>query len=165
MGISKDSSPPPPGRRVLDSDELGLLLLLLIGSGDPRHGYDLIKDVKARSGGNYAPSPGILYPRLGLMVDQGLLTSAAPDEARRAYGLTGEGLAYLEEHKDEAHGVLARIEALRFRGANLSAGPVGRAMQNLKTALGQKLVGDPTRELQLDVAEIVDEAVRKIERL
>jgi hypothetical protein len=35
----------------------------------------------------------------------------------------------------------------------------------LKTALGQKLVGDPTRELQLDVAEIVDEAVRKIERL
>ncbi|ATU92960.1 PadR family transcriptional regulator [Phyllobacterium zundukense] len=152
-------------RRMLDSDELGLLLLLLIEGSDPRHGYDLIKEIKRRSGETYAPSSGIVYPRLALMMDQDLLQSSAPDVQKRAYHLTEQGMRHLEEHRDEAQGVLARIEALRFRGANVSAGPVGRAMQNLKTALGQQLAGDPPRELQLDVAEIIDEAVRKIERL
>jgi hypothetical protein len=38
-------------------------------------------------------------------------------------------------------------------------------MQNLKTALGQRLAGTPDKELLLSVAEIIDEAVHKIERL
>ncbi|MFF0951729.1 PadR family transcriptional regulator [Rhizobium leguminosarum] len=155
----------PAGRRMLDGDELGYLLLLLMEGEVPRHGYDLIKEIKTRSGGNYAPSSGIVYPKLSTMMDQMLLSSSAPSDQKRAYVLNADGKHYLDEHRTEAQGVLARIEALRFRGTDVSAGPVGRAMQGLKTALGQKLAGDPTRDLQLDVADIIDEAVRKIERL
>lgn len=158
-------TPSSSGRRMVDSDELGLLLLLLLENGEQRHGYDLIKEIKNRSGGNYAPSSGIVYPSLALLMKQDLLTSAAHDDQRRAYLITEQGQKHLAERRDEAQGVLARIEALRFRGADVSAGPVGRAMQSLKTALGQRLAGEPVRELQLDVAEIIDEAVRKIERL
>ncbi|MGR9250751.1 PadR family transcriptional regulator [Rhizobium leguminosarum] len=155
----------PAGRRMLGGDELGYLLLLLIEGEVPRHGYDLIKEIKTRSGGNYAPSSGIVYPKLSTMMDLQLLSSSAPSDQKRAYVLNAAGKHYLDGHRAEAQGVLARIEALRFRGTDMSAGPIGRAMQGLKTALGQKLVGEPTRDLQLDVADIIDEAVRKIERL
>ncbi|MBB4276300.1 PadR family transcriptional regulator [Rhizobium mongolense] len=152
-------------RRMLDGDELGFLFLLLLDDGDARHGYDLIREIKTRSGGNYAPSSGIVYPRLALMSDLGQIESRQAQEKRRAYSLTQTGRSFLHEHLDEAQGVLARIEALRFRGSSVAAGPVGRAMQNLKTALGQRLAGTPDKELLLSVAEIIDEAVHKIERL
>ncbi|APO72173.1 PadR family transcriptional regulator protein (plasmid) [Rhizobium gallicum] len=160
-----DSQAASSPRRMLDGDELGFLLLLLLDDSDARHGYDLIREIKTRSGGNYAPSSGIVYPRLALMSDLGQIESRQAQEKRRAYSLTQTGRSFLHEHLDEAQGVLARIEALRFRGSSVAAGPVGRAMQNLKTALGQRLVGTPDKELLLSVAEIIDEAVHKIERL
>ena len=137
--------------------------MLLLKEGHS-HGYDLIKDLKTRSGGKDVPSSGIVYPRLATMVEAGYVTSETKGK-RRAYRLTEVGAEFLMEHLEEAHGVRARIEALRFRGSSLAAGPVGRAMQNLKTALGQKLAGEPDKDLLLGVAEIIDQAVHKIERL
>lgn len=150
-------------RRMLDGNEMGLLLLLLLKEGQS-HGYDLIKDLKTRSGGNYVPSSGILYPRLATMVKAGYVTSEIEGK-RRTYRLTEDGAEFLLEHLEEARGVRARIEALRFGGGSSAPGPVGRAMQNLKTALGQKLAGEPDKDLLLSVAEIIDQAVHKIERL
>ena len=152
-------------RRMLDGDELGLLLMLILDGDDARHGYDLIREIKTRSGGNYAPSSGIVYPRLALMSGLGHIELGEPQEKRRSYSLTPKGRSFLHERLDQARGVFARIEALRFRGNSVAAGPVGRAMQNLKTALGQKLAGAPEKELLLSVAEIIDQAVHKIERL
>ncbi|MEF0942965.1 PadR family transcriptional regulator [Rhizobium sp. BR 362] len=165
MPAEKNHSQQTSSRRVLDSEELGLLLMLLIEGTDGRHGYDLIKEIKNRSGAIYAPSSGIVYPRLTILVETGYLAASSPEEQRRTYELTAAGEGYLEVNRSEAQGVLARIEAMRFRGGGVTAGPVGRAMQNLKTALGQTLSGEPSRQLQLDVAEIIDDAVRRIERL
>ena len=61
------------GRRgMFGREELRLLLLSLI-SEEARHGYDLIKVLEERSGGHYAPSPGVIYPSLALLADEGLL--------------------------------------------------------------------------------------------
>src|ERR1700743_940751 len=51
------------GRRrgLYDSEELRLVLLSLIAE-EPRHGYDLIREIEERTGGEYVPSPGVIYP-------------------------------------------------------------------------------------------------------
>jgi DNA-binding PadR family transcriptional regulator len=152
------------GRRVIEGDELRLVLLLLI-SNEPRHGYALIGDIKSRTDGNYAPSPGVVYPILSALEEQGYIELQASKGSKRPYSLTASGRQHLEDHETEATGALARIEALRFKGSHVAAGPVGRAMQSLKTALGQCLQGTPDRQLLLSVADIIDDAVRRIERL
>src|SRR5688572_8081373 len=90
-----DSQAASSPRRMLDGDELGILLLLLLDDCDARHGYDLIREIKTRSGGNYAPSSGIVYPRLALMSDLGQIESRQAQEKRRAYSLTQTGRSFL----------------------------------------------------------------------
>jgi hypothetical protein len=38
-------------------------------------------------------------------------------------------------------------------------------MQNLKTALAQRLAGEPDKKTLFEIADFIDEAARKIERL
>jgi hypothetical protein len=47
----------------------------------------------------------------------------------------------------------------------MEAGPVARAMQNLKTALGQRLSSEADKKILFEIADLIDEAARKIERL
>ena len=56
----------PPGRRgagCSNAASLRLVLLKLIAD-EPRHGYDCIRAIEEMTGGEYAPSPGIVYPTL-----------------------------------------------------------------------------------------------------
>ena len=59
-------------RRMFEGGELRLVMLLLIEQ-EPRHGYDIIREIEARTGGAYAPSPGIIYPTLTLLEETGLI--------------------------------------------------------------------------------------------
>ena len=63
----------------------------------PRHGYEIIKALEERSGGQYAPSPGTVYPTMQYLEDQGLVR-AEQEAERRVYGLTDAGRAALETH-------------------------------------------------------------------
>ena len=63
-------------RRMFESGELRLVLLKLIAD-EPRHGYDLIRAIEELTGGEYAPSPGVVYPTLTLLQDMGLIEEAA----------------------------------------------------------------------------------------
>ena len=56
-------------RRMFDGGELRLVLLKLI-QDEPRHGYDLIKEIEELTGGAYAPSPGVVYPTLSMLADR-----------------------------------------------------------------------------------------------
>ena len=56
--------------RMLASGDLRLVALYLIEE-QPRHGYDLIKAIEDRSGGFYAPSPGVVYPALTFLAKAG----------------------------------------------------------------------------------------------
>ena len=48
--------------RVFDSGELKLVILAMIAE-KPRYGYELIKDLGERVGGDYSPSPGVSIRR------------------------------------------------------------------------------------------------------
>ena len=74
--------------------------ILLALADDDRHGYAIIQDVAARTGGELQMSAGTLYRSIHRMLDQGLLveTSDRPapdedDERRRYYRITPFGAA------------------------------------------------------------------------
>ncbi len=149
---------------MFDAGELRLVLLLLIEQ-QPRHGYDLIRAIEERTGGAYAPSPGVIYPTLTLLEDQEHIAPAVSDSAKRLFAITDAGLAHLAEHRGEAEMAMARLDVLGAERSRIDAGPVSRAMQNLKAVLQQRLAEVADKQLLFDVAELIDEAARKIERL
>lgn len=152
------------GRRMFDGSELRLILLKLIEE-QPRHGYDLIREIEERSGGAYAPSPGVIYPTLTLLDDMGQVEAKA-DGTRKAFAITEAGSAELKEKAEEVEALFQRLAALGEHQARTSGGPIRRAMGNLRAVLQERLGGsevDP--ETLHQVADILDEAARKIERL
>ena len=86
------------GRRAGRGDIRAAILFLL--AEEPRHGYDLIREIAERTDGSWRPSPGAVYPALQLLEDEGLVAIAAEGGRRRA-SLTEEGRAHVAEHADE----------------------------------------------------------------
>jgi hypothetical protein len=61
--------------RMFDAGELRLVILALVAE-KPRHGYEVIKGLSERVGGDYSPSPGVVYPTLALLEDTGLASAS-----------------------------------------------------------------------------------------
>lgn len=165
----------PPGRgrgrrrgrqRMFGSGELRLVLLKLIAD-EPRHGYDLIRAVEELTYGDYAPSPGIVYPTLTLLQDMGLIEEAQAEGPRKPFQVTDEGRKHLEEKADEVDALFERLEeefAPRERGGG--GPPIGRAVGNLMNALSHRIGRDGIdEELLHEIATILDEAAQRIERV
>src|SRR5207342_32985 len=67
-------------------------LILAVLATKPMHGYEVITELEAQSGGRWRPSAGSIYPTLQQLADEGLVTSEEID-GRRVYALTDEGKA------------------------------------------------------------------------
>lgn len=152
-------------RRMFDGSELRLILLKLIEES-PRHGYDLIREIEERSGGAYAPSPGVVYPTLTMLDDMGLTEEQKSEGAKKQFAITGEGKTHLAERAGEVEALFERLSQLGEARARHSGGPIRRAMGNLRAVLQERLTAEGVDADTLhDVAAILDEAARKIERL
>jgi DNA-binding PadR family transcriptional regulator len=90
------------GRRRHRRGDIKYALLELLAE-QPRHGYELIKELEQRYGGFYRPSPGTVYPTLQLLEDEGHLTSESV-EGKRVYTITDSGRQLLEEHRRQNPG-------------------------------------------------------------
>src|ERR1700710_696295 len=84
-------------RRVFDHGDLRFILLSMIAAR-PAHGYDLIKALEERMGGGYSPSPGVIYPTLTMLEEQGYAISRAAD-GKKLYQATVEGQAFLQANQ------------------------------------------------------------------
>jgi DNA-binding PadR family transcriptional regulator len=152
-------------RRVFDSGELKLVLLKLIAD-QPRHGYELIRAIEELTGGFYVPSPGVVYPTLTLLQDIGQIEEAQSDSARKPFAVTQEGTKQLEEKKDDVAALFARLAEFANARERADGGPVRRAMGNLRAVLINRLErGEAKGETLHEIAAILDDAARKIERL
>lgn len=152
-------------RRLFDSAELRLVLLKLIGD-QPRHGYDLIRAIEEQSGGAYAPSPGVVYPTITLLQDMEHISELEAEGTRRRFTITDTGKALLIEKADEVEALFARLAALAEESGASDRSPVRRAMMNLHMALRIRMArGEANADLAHDVAAILDDAARRIERL
>jgi DNA-binding PadR family transcriptional regulator len=150
--------------RMFESGELRLVLLKLIAD-EPRHGYDLIRAIEDLTGGEYAPSPGVIYPTLTLLQDMGLIEEAAGEGPRKPFQVTDEGRNHLEEREEEVEALLERLRDLAPREGSGAGPAIGRAVKNLMTALRHRIGRDGLDDdLLHEIAGILDEAAQKIER-
>jgi DNA-binding PadR family transcriptional regulator len=151
-------------RRMFDGGELRLVLLKLIAD-KPRHGYDLIRAIEERTGGAYAPSPGIVYPTLTMLSEMGLVDEQLADGARKLFAITPEGTAHLVEHDAEVVATLARLDALGAMRERTDAVPIRRALHNLRSVLQSRLGEGLDKDRMHDAVALIDEVAQKIERL
>lgn len=151
--------------RIFDGGELKLVLLKLIAE-QPRHGYDLIRAIEERTGGGYAPSPGIVYPTLTLLGDLGFIEEQQAEGTRKLFAITAAGEAHLAERASEAGALFSRLDALGAQAERTDSVPLRRAMHNLKSVLRHRLESESlTRDQIHEAVAFIDEAARKIERL
>jgi DNA-binding PadR family transcriptional regulator len=151
-------------KRMFEGGELRLVLLKLIAD-QPRHGYELIKAIEEMTGGEYAPSPGVVYPTLTMLEDMGLIAEKKSKDSKKVYDATDEGRLHLGENRDEVDELIERLEAhgQRRRGQRPE---IGRAIGNLMTALRNRIAHEGWNDEFLDeVIDILDEAAQRIERV
>jgi DNA-binding PadR family transcriptional regulator len=89
-----------PSKRERGTLKYALLMAL---RDQPLHGYAIIKAIEGTYG--YPPSPGIVYPTLQMLEDQGFLLKTQL-QTKKVYTLTDDGRRCLDEHRE----VVGRIE-------------------------------------------------------
>jgi DNA-binding PadR family transcriptional regulator len=84
-------------RDVVDLTPAAWHVLLVLADGE-RHGYAVMRDVEAQSGGAVRLGPGTLYRTIKRLLDDGLIEEsqerpdpALDDERRRYYRITAAG--------------------------------------------------------------------------
>ncbi len=134
-------------------------------SEQPRHGYEVIQSIEARSGGTYRPSPGVVYPTLQMLHELGH-AQVEEQDTRKVYAITEQGRRDLAEHQPEVKEFYERLgddawprqmedfgELMR-RGAHL--------IRTFKRAARR---GQLSAKSQAQVHQILDEAIRQIETI
>lgn len=99
------------------------LHILLALADEERHGYAVIQDVEARTGGELRMSAGTLYRSVARMVEQGLIIESRKrrtrdeDERRRYYRITPFGTAVA---RAEVRRLSQLVQMARARGVTPS---------------------------------------------
>lgn len=150
-------------RRLFDHGDLRVILLSMIAS-KPTHGYDLMKALEDRMGGGYSPSPGVIYPTLTMLDEEGYVTGSVED-GKKLYKATPEGMAFLRDNQAIVDAIQSRIGArARERGIEAPSRII-RAVENLKTALRLRLAaGAIDEERAAAIAAAIDAAAAEAER-
>lgn len=152
-------------RRMFDGGQLKLVLLKLIAD-TPRHGYDLIREIEAMTGGAYAPSPGVVYPTLTLLDEMTLIAEQQSEGAKKRFAATDEGRALLAEQAETVEGLFAKLAAVNAESERTDNASVRRALGNLRQVLQHRMMrGDVGEETVHQITALIDEVAQKIERL
>ena len=152
-------------RRMFSGGELRLVLLQLIAN-EPRHGYDLIRQIEELTGGAYAPSPGVIYPTITLLDDMDLITAQQSEGSKKLFAITDAGRAELRANQETVDALIARLKEIGEVRQRTDSSSVRRAMGNLREVLVNRLgSSDVDPDLLHQIVALIDTAAQKIERL
>lgn len=156
----------PFGRgRFFDNGVLRLVVLALIVE-QPRHGYEIIKEIEDRTGGAYAPSAGVIYPTLTLLEETGQIEVVNSEGNKKLYAATDAGRATVEENRAAIDAVLARFAEASSDRRHERDPRLFRAVENMRLAMRLKMQSAALTPEQIDaLAELLDETARKIEQI
>ena len=89
------------------------VVLAILAEGN-RHGYGIVQEIEARTGGAIRVRPGDLYRVLYRLSERGLLRTvdsrpAGDDERRTYYGLTALGRRVLRAEAELLSGIIAQM--------------------------------------------------------
>jgi DNA-binding PadR family transcriptional regulator len=127
--------------RFFEAGEVRLAILSLLAEG-PKHGYQLMKEMKDRSGGVYSASAGSVYPTLQQLEDEGLI-QAVQESGKRVYSLTKAGRKELDKDPEIVREIWERAERCedwgQFMGpeALMLYGPLAALMRASLQAAGR----------------------------
>lgn len=149
--------------RFFDNGHLRLVILQLIAD-KPSYGYEIMKAIEERLSGGYAPSPGVVYPTLTLLEEEGLAEVASTDGNKKRYAATEAGKEHLKANRAVLKAIFGRMqEAGKMFGRGRSP-QIKRAMMNVGFALKMRMErGDLTTEQLGKIAEALDAAARAID--
>ena len=122
--------------RVFGHGALRLYLLKLLDE-QPRHGYELMKELEDRFLGLYTPSAGTIYPRLARLEADGLVAADATDGGRRTFRLTDVGREELRGRAGELDDVEAQVAGSARQIAHEVRDDVRASVRDLKAELKQ----------------------------
>jgi DNA-binding PadR family transcriptional regulator len=74
--------------------------LLLLLAEEPMNGYQLMQTIEERSGGEWRPSPGSVYPSLAQLEDEGFVRATERDGAR-LFEITDAGREHIAGRQDD----------------------------------------------------------------
>jgi DNA-binding PadR family transcriptional regulator len=155
----------PRRRRRFGAEALRILLLHLLKE-EPRHGYELIKTIEGLSAGLYSPSPGMIYPMLNMLADEGLIVELAAEEGRRRYAITDAGRAALDAAEEQLKEALQRLADMAGAMRNDARQPLRAGMHDLRDAVRRRMrEGDDEAALAQRIADILKDAADKIGNL
>lgn len=130
----------------------------------PRHGYELIQEISARTDGAWQPSPGSVYPTIAALQDGGLVRVNEDDSGRRVVTLTEAGSTYAGEHADDLERVFettgrSRGNAHRdlisgMRAVAAATKQVAQVGTPVQAAEAARLLQDTKRALYAILAEV-----------
>lgn len=150
--------------RMFAQGDIKLLVLSLLQQ-QPRHGYEVIKAIEELAGGDYSPSPGVIYPTLTLLEEVGQAQAIADTNGKKLYSVTAEGQSVLDQSQAVLERIRQRLSAAGSIAAARRTPELHRAMQNFKTALHLRLERDDlSTETLRKIADAIDRAAVEIER-
>jgi DNA-binding PadR family transcriptional regulator len=140
--------------RVFGRGDLKYVILDMLRE-QPRHGYDIIRELESRFGGTYTPSAGAVYPVLQMLEDMGAVT-VAEQEGRKVYTITDEGRRILSERQDTVDAIAGRLHEhfhSFFHGENSAEvkdvmremGELGATVASLVGRHGKQVLNDPVK--------------------
>lgn len=152
--------------RFFGPGEVRLALLSLI-SEQPRHGYELMRQLEQRSGGVYQASAGTVYPTLQQLEDEGLITSEL-SMGKRVYRVTDSGVQELEREGEAVRRIWRRAERWQEWRCTFDPdaaelrGPAERLVKAaFRAAAGEMASGERIERIR----RILERALRELEGL
>jgi DNA-binding PadR family transcriptional regulator len=149
--------------RHFDNGELRFVILQLIAD-KPSYGYEIIKAIEERLAGGYTPSPGVVYPTLTLLEEEGYATVTSTEGSKKLYTATDSGRAYLAENDPTIKAIYERMEKAGQRFGQGRSPQIMRALMSLHYAVKLRTErGNLSAEQIRKIAEAIDEAARLID--
>ncbi len=151
--------------RLFDSGELRLVILQLVAE-KPSYGYEIIKAIEERLSGGYAPSPGVVYPTLTLLEEEGYATVSSAEGGKKLYTVTQLGAEHLKANQGVLNAIFGRMDQARKMFTRGRSPQIMRAMMNLSFALKMRTgQGNLSPEQVSKIAEVIDAAARAIDEV
>ena len=119
----------------------------------PMHGYQVMTEIEARTGGRWRPSAGSIYPTFQQLEDEGLVR-AEEQEGRKVYALTDAGREAAEQSPFSHHPWFE----MGGRGQTMDLRKL--AIQLAGASMQVSRIGSP--EVQQRAAEILVDARRRL---
>lgn len=152
-------------KRLFERGDLQLLILVQLQKS-ASHGYELIKSINELSHGIYEPSPGVIYPTLAMLEDQGLISQEPTEKSKKSYLITNEGLLHLKQHEQRLSTLKERLAGAKNRGNINFSQEIDQAIKNFKMLLRHQLRHEQLSPDQVTkIVTIINQATQEIEQI